>query len=95
MHFICYVVFALFVYAIIKKALTFTSYKYSKIVLFFVVVLVSEGIGAVNEIIELSTVVFFHSTGVGNYFNNALDLVFNIIGAFVGAWIAITFDKKK
>ena len=37
-----------------------------------------------------TTVVLFNSTGVGNYYNNALDLIFN----FIGASIAIFFVKN-
>ena len=48
------------------------------------------GVSAINEIIEFSTVVFFGSTGVGGYYNNAIDLVFN----FIGALIAVFYMKN-
>ena len=54
----------------------------------FFAILGSIGIGALNEIIEFSTVIFFGKTGVGGYFNNSLDLVFNALGAVLGAFIA-------
>jgi uncharacterized membrane protein YjdF len=95
MHFICYAVFAIFVYAIINKTFLLRESKYSRAVSFFVIVLVAEGIGAVNEIIELSTVIFFNSTGVGDYMNNALDLVFNILGAILGTAIIFSIRKGK
>lgn len=91
MHFFCYLVFAFFIYSIITPYL---KNKVNKWTLFLIAVLVGEGVGGINEVIELSTVVFLHSTGVGNYFNNALDLVFNLIGAMVGTWIAIKTDRK-
>jgi uncharacterized membrane protein YjdF len=90
MHAFCYFVFIFFVYAIVKKAL---KEKVNKWLLAFIIILVAEGIGAVNEIIELFTVIVFHSTGVGNYFNNALDLVFNILGAILGAWVILVRKK--
>lgn len=90
MHFFCYFVFALFVYSVVKSYL---KNKVNKWVLFFIVVLIGEGIGGINEIIEFGTVVFLHSTGVGDYYNNALDLVFNFIGAIFGTWIAIKTDR--
>lgn len=89
MHIFCYFVFVFFVYAIASHYL---KEKSSKLALFFIIVLIAEGIGALNEIIEFSTVVFFNAIGVGDYYNNALDLVFNLIGAMIGGWIAI---KRK
>jgi len=86
MHAFCYFVFIFFVYAIVNGSL---KEKANKWIIAFIIILIAEGIGAVNEIIELSTVVFFNSQGVGNYFNNALDLVFNFIGACIGAWIIL------
>ena len=45
------------------------------------------GVGAVNEIIEFTAVAWFRSDGVGDYFNNALDNVFNAAGALAAlAW---------
>lgn len=52
-----------------------------------VVVLSAMGVGALNELIEFSTVAFFGSTGVGDYTNNALDNVFNTAGAFLALMI--------
>lgn len=43
--------------------------------------LASMGLGAVNEIIEFSAVLLVPNTNVGGYFNTALDLVFNGLGA--------------
>ena len=45
------------------------------------------GVGALNEIIEFAAVAWFQSDGVGDYFNNALDNVFNAAGALAAlAW---------
>lgn len=52
--------------------------------------LAAVGLGGVNEMIEFSTVAAFGSTGVGDYFNNALDLVFNGLGAAVVVLLADT-----
>lgn len=41
------------------------------------------GLGSLNEIIEFIAVLTFPDTGVGGYYNTALDLVFNAIGAVV------------
>jgi putative membrane protein len=45
----------------------------------------SMGLGALNEIIEFVAVVSFPETGVGGYYNTALDLVFNGLGACAAA----------
>ncbi len=39
------------------------------------------GVGAINEIVEFAAVAWFQTDGVGDYFNNALDNVFNALGA--------------
>ena len=88
-HTFCYFVIALFMLAIVKY--------YSKegkkniFAIGLITVLAAVGIGAINEIIEFSTVVFFNAgAAVGDYYNNALDLVFNLIGAL----IAVLVSKK-
>ena len=48
-----------------------------------VAVLGAMGLGCLNEIIEFAAVVALSETGVGGYYNIALDLVFNTIGAIV------------
>lgn len=45
--------------------------------------LAAMGLGAVNEIIEFSAVLLVPDTNVGGYFNTALDLVMNALGAVV------------
>ncbi len=58
--------------------------------------LASMGLGAVNEIIEFSAVVLIGDTGVGGYFNTALDLVFNGAGAVLAMlWIAFRERGKR
>lgn len=53
-------------------------------------VLASMGLGVINEIVEFSAVVALSNTGVGGYYNTALDLVFNTLGALlaVGGYYA-------
>jgi uncharacterized membrane protein YjdF len=43
--------------------------------------LASMGLGAMNEIVEFAAVVLIPDTNVGGYYNTALDLVFNALGA--------------
>lgn len=53
-------------------------------------VLSAMGLGVINEMVEFAAVVASPNTGVGGYFNTALDLVFNTLGALVavGAYYA-------
>ena len=60
--------------------------RYNGFIFIFVIVTIASGLGAYNEILELIAVVFFNAgKAVGDYMNNALDLVFNLIGAFIAA----------
>ena len=63
-------------------------------VLYPLIVLGGMGLGALNEIIEFIAVVIFGQTGVGGYWNTALDLVFNMLGA-IGAVIFIHFYYRR
>ena len=53
------------------------------------VALASMGLSVINELIEFGAVLFLGKTGVGGYYNTLLDLLFNTIGAVVGAWISL------
>lgn len=48
------------------------------------------GLGALNEVVEFLVVLTVPDNGVGGYFNTALDLVFNMVGALLAVvWIAV------
>jgi uncharacterized membrane protein YjdF len=85
-HLFCYIVITLFIYQILRNYI-----KKNKLVLGIFAFLGGIAIGALNEIIEFSTVILFGTTGVGDYFNNALDLVSNSIGAI----IAVLFYSRR
>lgn len=55
----------------------------------------SMGLGALNEIIEFVAVISFPETGVGGYYNTALDLVFNGLGAAVAAVLIYLRDRSN
>ncbi len=58
--------------------------RHHKALLFTLLVLISAGVGTLNEILELGAVVYLHAAQqVGDYMNNALDLLFNLVGAMV------------
>lgn len=57
--------------------------RHSQILVGFIAVTASIGIGAINEMIEFIAVLTVPDTGVGGYFNTVLDIVFNFIGALL------------
>lgn len=60
-----------------------------------VLILMAIGMGTVVELVELFAVVVFGvAEKVGGYFNNALDLMFNTIGAIL-ATVVIYFYQKR
>ncbi len=62
---------------------------------FALLVLIALGIGAVNEILELFAVVFLGAAnGVGDYMNNALDLLFNLIGSIIASIFVYYYHVK-
>jgi putative membrane protein len=87
-HTFCYFVFTLFVYAVV---VSMSKPKTNKLQIMIIAFIGSMGVSALNEIIEFGAVAFLGSEGVGGYFNNALDLVFNAIGAVA----ALLFMHKK
>jgi putative membrane protein len=52
------------------------------------------GLGVLNEIIEFTAVLVFPNTNVGGYFNTALDLVFNTLGAISAAFLASILTRS-
>lgn len=69
--------------------------KHNLFLLSFVIVSATIGIGAYNEIIELVAVVFLGATKeVGDYYNNAMDLVFNLFGSIIACLILLKYHKK-
>lgn len=57
----------------------------SKKLLYVGAALAGMGLGSLNEIVEFIAVLAAPETGVGGYYNTALDLVFNTIGATLAA----------
>jgi uncharacterized membrane protein YjdF len=45
----------------------------------------ANGAGALNEVVEFGTKMLIPGTNVGGYYNTALDLVFNMLGAALGS----------
>ncbi|MCK5082487.1 MAG: hypothetical protein KAR31_06230, partial [Candidatus Omnitrophica bacterium] len=63
--------------------------------LLFLCVIGSMGLGAVNEIVEFLAMVFVPETNVGGYVNTALDLVANLTGSLIAAFLIYFLQKRK
>ncbi|MBN1295132.1 DUF2238 domain-containing protein [bacterium] len=83
-HIFCYVVMTGLMFSVLK---TITKPQSNRLMFCLILVLASSSIGALNEIIEFSAVVFFGSPGVGGYHNTCLDLVGNLLGSIISAGI--------
>ena len=70
--------------------------NHNPFLLSLILVSIAMGIGSFNEILELVAVVFLGATKqVGDYFNNALDLVFNLIGSIIACFFIIIRHRGK
>ncbi len=65
------------------------------IFLVLLLILITIGLGSLWELVELAGVVFIKNTTVGDYMNNALDLLCNLIGAIIGSVSIIIHRRKK
>lgn len=82
LHFYTYVVIAFICYEIV-----FYYVKERNWAVFLIAALMAIGISGLNEVVEFAAVVLLANEGVGGYYNTALDLVANTLGAFVGVFI--------
>lgn len=86
-HGYCYFVITLFVYSVVQYI---SDKKANLLLIGIITVLAGASIGAINEIVEFSTVVLFDAgEAVGGYYNNAIDLIFNFIGAIIAALVIV------
>ncbi|HYF29336.1 MAG TPA: DUF2238 domain-containing protein [Candidatus Paceibacterota bacterium] len=80
---------ALFVYSFLRRRTDF-----SWLSMLLITVLAACGIGAINEIIEFTTTLTVEDVNVGGYYNTAVDLVVNLVGAIIGAALGLWFWKR-
>lgn len=91
-HFFGFAVATVVVYHLLKPYLNeVTNWK----VIYPILVVAGMGLGALNEIVEFIAVVIFPNTGVGGYFNTALDLVFNMLGAIAATVFIHLYYRRK
>lgn len=69
--------------------------NHHRVLLSILIILIAVGTGAINEILEFGAVVFFRATQqVEDYTNNALDLLFNLIGAVIACFFVMNHHKR-
>ena len=82
------------IYSLLKPHLD-KKLDHNSFLLGLLLVLITMGLGAFNEILEFGAVIFLGAAKqVGNYFNNALDLVFNLIGSSLAVIRIIIYHKR-
>lgn len=87
-HAYCYFAIAVLVYFALK------NYTKDKKALIVFSILSALGISLLNEVIEFGMVIFADAAdAVGGYYNTALDMVFNLIGATLGSFFAAKLKK--
>ncbi len=91
-HFYGFAVAAIVVYQLLAPY--FKNIEKSKLIV-FAAWIGSMGLGALNEVVEFIAFISLSQTGVGDLYNTGLDLVFNLIGALAGAFLARGWERKK
>lgn len=91
-HFYGFFVAAILVYQLLKTTGSIAP-KSAKLMIFLSWI-GSMGLGALNEVIEFIAFIALAETGVGDMYNTGLDLIFNMAGALVGAFLAHKIYKK-
>ena len=92
-HFYGFAVAAIVIYQLIAPR--FKDVLQGKKLPIFIAWIGSMGLGALNEIVEFIAFISLEKTGVGDLYNTGLDLIFNLLGAFVGSIVAYRWHKRK
>jgi len=70
--------------------------KHSPVLLALLIILVASGLGALNEILEFGAVLYLNAAQqVGDYFNNAVDLIFNLLGSIAACAVTVTYHIRR
>ena len=92
-HIFGFAVATLLMFTIMKPILDKKLQKYSAMSV--LLVMAGMGAGALNEVIEFFAVVIIGSTGVGDYYNTALDMVSNLVGCLLALIYILKVEIKK
>ena len=91
-HFFGFGVATLVVYHLLRPYLSVQT-KMSVVIV--ITVVAGTGLGVLNEIVEFIAVLAIPDTNVGGYYNTALDLVFNTLGAIAAAFYIAYYREPK
>src|SRR3989344_1404933 len=91
-HFYGFFVAAILVYQLLMA--TGSNASKSPKLMVFLAWIGSMGLGALNEVVEFIAFISLAQTGVGDMYNTGLDLIFNLAGALVGAFVAHKIYKN-
>ena len=81
--------------ALISYVLLSRATSLPKVALFVIAFMVANGAGALNEVIEFMTKISTAHSTVGGYYNTALDLFFNTLGAALGSFLGTLYPQKS
>ena len=81
---------ALFVYSFLRRRT-----ELGWLSTFLITVLAACGVGALNEVIEFIATLSVEDVNMGGYYNTAVDMVVNLLGAIIGTLIGLTFWKRN
>ena len=69
--------------------------KHHPLILSIILILIASGFGAINEVLEFAAVLFLGAAqAVGDYYNNAWDLVFNLLGTIAACLFIHPYHKR-
>ncbi|MBW2997133.1 DUF2238 domain-containing protein [Candidatus Woesearchaeota archaeon] len=94
-HFLAIFVATLIAYSLLSPHLK-KELESNRFLLSLILILIALGLGAVIELIELFSSVFLNAAEqVGDYLNNALDILFNLLGAVAACFYLMYYHKRK
>jgi uncharacterized membrane protein YjdF len=77
---------ALFVYSFLRR-----KTELGWLSVFVITVLAACGVGALNEVIEFMATISVSDVNVGGYYNTAIDLLVNLVGAVIGTVVGLKY----
>jgi len=92
-HFFASFVITLIAYNFIEETLSKKDRRRTFLV-GFIILMIGVGLGTIVEIIEYLSTIIFKETIVGDYINNASDLVANLLGVILALVFSLTHFKK-
>jgi hypothetical protein len=94
-HLIAIFISTLVIYSLLYPHLD-KKLEHNRWSLSLILILIAMGLGAFNKVIELGAVIFLGASGqVGDYLNNAIDLMYNLGGAVLACFYLMKHKLNK